>query len=600
MSRPAGPPLPDDEDAAASGWTSRARGSRPRSTRPSTRSTCTTARAGKSRSPTRWDALGRPSSRHSSSRSDDAGPLPRNGAHVDRSRRARALPAVAPASESPHRHGARREPAGRAAFCTGRTRAAGALLILAGLFDFLDGSLARASGQVYGVRRVSRLGHRPLLRPGRAARDRRAVRADAPRARGDRRDGGADRLDDGELHEGARRVDRRALHRGDDGASRAHDLSHRRRPPRPAGAGAVGPGRPREHHGDPAHRLHLARDARRRAPAGAAPGGGAPGPIARRRLRDASHGPRARDTLRPCRAHTAFGHGRAHDTPGPRRAGGARRSCRDRAGLGRGRGGLPGRGRRAAGPRVRDRRGSRLCDRRPCPLPARRCAGPRRRSRGGAGGRSERGREVPHKSPGAARPAADRGAGPARRPGRAGATRPGPTGRPLSGCAGAAGRPLPARPVRRGARAARDGCADLSRDPDPGAGEWLRRRRGRPARRAADAGRAHAGPHAGAARRPGGAAASGRRPRDGDERGGAPARRGQDRADRGASAPRDRRQPAKAPPPRAGGPHARTARRPVARRAAPHATARASTAARPCRRAGAGPHHARRRRFVGV
>ena len=34
------------------------------------------------------------------------------------------------------------------AFCTGRTRAAGALLILAGLCDFLDGSLARASGQV--------------------------------------------------------------------------------------------------------------------------------------------------------------------------------------------------------------------------------------------------------------------------------------------------------------------------------------------------------------------------------------------------------------------------------------------------------------------
>jgi soluble lytic murein transglycosylase len=34
------------------------------------------------------------------------------------------------------------------AFCTGRTRTAGALLILAGLCDFLDGSLARASGQV--------------------------------------------------------------------------------------------------------------------------------------------------------------------------------------------------------------------------------------------------------------------------------------------------------------------------------------------------------------------------------------------------------------------------------------------------------------------
>ena len=34
------------------------------------------------------------------------------------------------------------------AFCTGRTRSAGALLILAGLCDFFDGSLARASGQV--------------------------------------------------------------------------------------------------------------------------------------------------------------------------------------------------------------------------------------------------------------------------------------------------------------------------------------------------------------------------------------------------------------------------------------------------------------------
>src|SRR5512145_1285565 len=35
-----------------------------------------------------------------------------------------------------------------AAFVTGRTRIAGALLLLAGLFDFFDGSLARASGQV--------------------------------------------------------------------------------------------------------------------------------------------------------------------------------------------------------------------------------------------------------------------------------------------------------------------------------------------------------------------------------------------------------------------------------------------------------------------
>ncbi len=34
------------------------------------------------------------------------------------------------------------------AFCWGRTRCAGALLILAGLCDFFDGSLARASGQV--------------------------------------------------------------------------------------------------------------------------------------------------------------------------------------------------------------------------------------------------------------------------------------------------------------------------------------------------------------------------------------------------------------------------------------------------------------------
>ena len=34
------------------------------------------------------------------------------------------------------------------AFCAGRTRSAGTLLILAGLCDFLDGSLARASGQV--------------------------------------------------------------------------------------------------------------------------------------------------------------------------------------------------------------------------------------------------------------------------------------------------------------------------------------------------------------------------------------------------------------------------------------------------------------------
>jgi phosphatidylglycerophosphate synthase len=35
-----------------------------------------------------------------------------------------------------------------AAFVTGHTRMAGFLLVLAGLFDFFDGSLARASGQV--------------------------------------------------------------------------------------------------------------------------------------------------------------------------------------------------------------------------------------------------------------------------------------------------------------------------------------------------------------------------------------------------------------------------------------------------------------------
>ena len=35
-----------------------------------------------------------------------------------------------------------------ACFVAGRTRLAGVLLIMAGLFDFFDGSLARASGQV--------------------------------------------------------------------------------------------------------------------------------------------------------------------------------------------------------------------------------------------------------------------------------------------------------------------------------------------------------------------------------------------------------------------------------------------------------------------
>src|SRR2546422_5636605 len=34
------------------------------------------------------------------------------------------------------------------AFASGRTRLAGVLLVLAGLFDYFDGSLARASGQV--------------------------------------------------------------------------------------------------------------------------------------------------------------------------------------------------------------------------------------------------------------------------------------------------------------------------------------------------------------------------------------------------------------------------------------------------------------------
>src|SRR5207245_3786 len=184
---------------------------------------------------------GRRSSRRSSSRSDDARPLPRAYAHLDRPDRARALSPVPPAPEPSDDHRARGQPPGRdgvlhRADPYGRhpPHPGRALRLL----RRLAGARLRPG---LGVRGISRLGHRSLLRPGRAARDRRALRPGLPHARRYRRDGRAHRLDDGELHEGAGRVDRRAVHRGHDGAPGAHDLSDPRRPARPARAGALGP-----------------------------------------------------------------------------------------------------------------------------------------------------------------------------------------------------------------------------------------------------------------------------------------------------------------------------------------------------------------------
>jgi len=101
-----------------------------------------------------------------------------------------------------------------------------------------------------------------------------------PHARRRRRDGRADRVDDGELHEGRGRVDREVRCTvGMMERPERHDLSDRRRAARllePAlWVLAVLSNLTRSR-----HRLHLARDARRGAPAHAARRHGAAGPVA--------------------------------------------------------------------------------------------------------------------------------------------------------------------------------------------------------------------------------------------------------------------------------------------------------------------------------
>ena len=98
-----------------------------------------------------------------------------------------------------------------AAFIAGHTQSAGVLLIVAGLFDLFDGSLARASGQVtaFGAFLDSVIA---ALRPRGAARHsglfaRRPTRGALSRWQ----DCG---LGDGQIHEGARAVERPRLQRG--------------------------------------------------------------------------------------------------------------------------------------------------------------------------------------------------------------------------------------------------------------------------------------------------------------------------------------------------------------------------------------------------
>ena len=204
---------------------------------------------------------GRGSSRRSRSLSDDAGALPRARPRVDQSSGPCPV-SPAPAPQPPDGHRPRRElPGGERIFHRPRARG-GAPPDRRRTLRFLRRRARPRLGPGDAVRRLSRLGHRPLLGPHRAPRHRRVLRPDAAPARGDRRDGGPDRVDDGELHEGAGRVDRRRVHRGDDGAPGADDLPHRGRALPPPRARPLGPRGPVEPDRAPADLLHVASDAR--------------------------------------------------------------------------------------------------------------------------------------------------------------------------------------------------------------------------------------------------------------------------------------------------------------------------------------------------
>ena len=210
------------------------------------------------------------------------------------------------------------------------------------------------------------------------------------------------------------------VHRGLHGAPRADDLSDRRRSARSAGAGAMGAGGTVESHRHPAHRLHLARDARHRVAADAP-----------RRRRAAGAGGR-RGAVR-----------------------GAGHRAAARAGVGGRRRGLPAGRRRAVDPRVLHRRGQKQRDRRSRPLPPGRGALARRRPGRRARRCAERRRSLPQEPSGAARALARRDARPARRTGCVRADAPGPPDQRVSRRARAARRALSARDDGRGARPAR-------------------------------------------------------------------------------------------------------------------------------------------------
>src|SRR5438445_5606259 len=118
----------------------------------------------------------------------------------------------------------------------------------------------------HALRRVLRLGDRPILGPGRAARHHPALRSRGQPTR--RRDhaGRLGRHDHGELHESPRGVDRCRLQRRLHGAPRADDLPDRRRRVRRAGAGALGAGARHQRDGGAPDRVYASRDARSRQP----------------------------------------------------------------------------------------------------------------------------------------------------------------------------------------------------------------------------------------------------------------------------------------------------------------------------------------------
>ena len=122
----------------------------------------------------------------------------------------------------------------------GRFMLAFVIMLVANIFDFIDGKVAHLAAAAVGVRRVLGLDARPLLGSRAADRPDLPVLEAGPQRLRDGRGAGADLLDHDKLCAGPRRVAGREMQSGVHGAPRAHRALHDRRGHQPDGRRAVG------------------------------------------------------------------------------------------------------------------------------------------------------------------------------------------------------------------------------------------------------------------------------------------------------------------------------------------------------------------------